>query len=352
MVSPLTTGRLSHALCTRGLALGLLILLCPRALAAETLFASHDVLEVELHGPISKLLADTSKRWRPFQLDAGDGLQAVNVRTGGRSRRRVCDFLPLRLEFDAAGSDSTAGRDSVFSGHKLVYLTAQCKDTPRSSADIVEEYLAYRILNTITERSYRVRLLQLTYVDTRQDDARTTHYAFATESQHALAERLGGEVLETSALPKKRLNEEHAAMIYIFQYLIGNTDWSLVASTGDETCCHNGQLIGVGAEIFYVPFDFDLAGLVNPPYARPDRSLRIKKVTDRLYRGYCGPADALAGALAHIADRREAIINLYRSAETLSPRLRNRGIDFLDRFFVEAQEPEKLLAKFQQGCLG
>lgn len=344
--------RLSYAFCNRGLALGLLILLSPRALAAATLFASHDMLEVELRGPISKLLADTSNRRRPFQIDAGDGLQAVTVRAGGRSRRRVCEFLPLRLEFDEAGSGSAAGRDRVLSGHELLYLTTQCKDTRRSSADLVEEYLAYRILNTITERSYRVRLLQITYVDTRQDDALTTHYAFVTESQHALAQRLGGEVLETIALPKQRLNEEHAAMIYIFQYLIGNTDWSLVAANGDKTCCHNGQLIGMGAAIFYVPFDFDMAGLVNPPYARPDRSLRIKNVTDRLYRGYCGPADALAGALKHIVDRREAIISLYRDSEALSPRVRDRGIDFLDRFFNEAQDPEKLLAKFQQGCLG
>lgn len=352
LVSPLTIECLSSVFCKRGLALGLLILFSPRIFATAALFASDDVLQVELRGPISKLLADTSNRQRPFQIDAGDGLQAITVRAGGRSRRSVCEFLPLRLDFDAAGSGSATGGDSVFSSHALLYLTTQCRDTRRSRADLIEEYLAYRILNAITERSYQARLLQITYIDNRQGNARMTHYAFVTESQHALAQRLGGEVLAIDTLPKQRLNEEHAAMIYIFQYLIGNTDWSLVAATGDETCCHNGQLIGMGAEIFYVPFDFDMAGLVNPPYARPDRSLRIRKVTDRLYRGYCGPREALARALEHIAGRRQAIINLYSGAEVLSPRERERGIDFLDRFFDEAQEPAKLLAKFQQGCLG
>lgn len=352
LVSPLAFECLSNDVCKRGLAFGLLILFSPRIFATAALFASDDALEVELRGPISKLLADTSNRQRPFQIDAGDGLQAVTVGAGGRSRRSVCEFLPLRLDFDAAGSDSATGGDRVFSDHAFLYLTTQCRDTRRSRADLIEEYLAYRILNLITERSYRVRLLQITYLDNRQDDARMTHYAFVTESQHALAQRIGGEVLAINSLPKRRLNEEHAAMIYIFQYLIGNTDWSLVAATGDETCCHNGQLIGIGEEIFYVPFDFDMAGLVNPPYARPDRSLRIRKVTDRVYRGYCGPGDALASALETIIAKRGAIINLYSGAEALSPRERERGIDFLDRFFHEAQEPGKLLAKFQQGCLG
>jgi hypothetical protein len=34
-------------------------------------------------------------------------------------------------------------------------------------------------------------------------------------------------------------------------------------------------------------YDFDMAGLVNAPYATINESLNIKSVKERLYRGYC-----------------------------------------------------------------
>jgi hypothetical protein len=197
-----------------------------------------------------------------------------------------------------------------------------------------------------------VRLLEIDYVDSGNTDNRMTHFAFVTESQQALARRMKGEVLAISQVPKRRLNEDHAALIYVFQYLIGNTDWSLVAGADDDTCCHNGQLIGVGSDIFYVPFDFDLAGVVNPPYARPDRSLPIRKVTQRLYRGYCGPEEALESAIAHVVAQREVILDLYRKESALERSARHRAVRFLTRFFEQAEDPDELLTQFQRKCLG
>ena len=318
---------------------------------ATALFESDEVLEVQLHGPIKKLLADTANRQRNFQIIAKGIQQPVGIRTGGKSRRRFCDFLPLRLDFEAIMDRGSPNPNSIFKGHQFLYLTTQCNFTARSQADLIEEYLAYRILNLITDSSYRVRLLRVNYVDTRQADKSVTHHAFVTESEHALARRMGGKILEISHISKRLLNEDHAALIYVFQYLIGNTDWSLVTGTGDDTCCHNGQLIGVGAKIFYVPFDFDMSGLVNPRYAQPDSSLSIKRVTQRIYRGYCGPEDALRRALEHVIAQREAILNIYRQAPELSKKDRDKGIRFLNRFSEEAKDPEKLLAMFQRRCL-
>jgi hypothetical protein len=264
----------------------------------------------------------------------------------------VCYFLPLRLEFGADTDREPPDPNSVFSGQHFLYLTAQCRSNTRSQADLVEEYLAYRILNLITEASYRVRLLRVDYTDPGEAESGNTHYAFVTESQQALARRMGGAVLNISHVPKRRLNEDHAALVYVFQYLIGNTDWSLVAGADDDTCCHNGQLIGVGSDIFYVPFDFDLAGVVNPPYARPDRSLPIRKVTQRLYRGYCGPEEALESAIAHVVAQREVILDLYRKESALERSARHRAVRFLTRFFEQAEDPDELLTQFQRKCLG
>ena len=318
---------------------------------AALLFDSDEVLEVRLYGPIEKLLEDTSKRQRRFEISAENVQQPVGVKTGGRSRLRVCDFPPLRLDFTAITDSPSPHPDSIFRGNEFLYVTTQCNFNTRSRADLIEEYLAYRILNLITEFSYRVRLIKVNYIDSRRDGKSITHYAFLTESQYVLARRMGAEVLEVEHILKRLLNEDHAALIYVFQYLIANTDWSLVTAKGDEACCHNGQLIDRDSQIFYVPFDFDLSGLVNPRYAYPDSSLPIQRVTQRLYRGYCGPEDALSRALEHVLAQREAIIELYSQALVLSRDERDSGIDFLERFFAEAGDPERLLTKFQRKCL-
>jgi hypothetical protein len=39
--------------------------------------------------------------------------------------------------------------------------------------------------------------------------------------------------------------------------------------------------------IIPLAYDFDMCGLVNPPYAQVNAQLGIKSITDRLYRGFC-----------------------------------------------------------------
>ena len=86
-------------------------------------------------------------------------------------------------------------------------------------------------------------------------------------------------------------------LTFVFQYLIGNTDWSLVTADTEEHCCHNIDLFELGGHTLLVPYDFDLAGLVDASYAKPDPEIKIRSVRTRRYRGYCLPAPVLAEAL-------------------------------------------------------
>lgn len=314
------------------------------------LFEADTPVEVTLSGPISSLVEDDRRATRRFDLTSEETTRSVQAEAIGKSRRRVCSFPPLAIRFEDDPAPGTSGHE--FSGQQFLRLVTHCRPSHEARANVLEEYLAYRMLNLLTDFSYRARLLRVTYIDTERGRKPDTEYAFAVESEHDLAQRLGGELLAVDGLPKPRLNEEHAAIIYIFQYLIGNTDWSLVTAKGDKHCCHNGQLIGLDDEIYYIPYDFDLAGLVNPRYAKPDPSLRIRKVTTRLYRGYCGPPAALRTALAKVTSRRDAILELYRGAPVLSDKDRARGTRFLESFFRKAERPEKLLEMFERKCLG
>ena len=97
--------------------------------------------------------------------------------------------------------------------------------------------------------------------------------------------------------------------------------------------------------------DLDLSGLVNAPYAKPDPSLRIPRVTTRLYRGYCVDRPHLQAALDRTRSSREAIVDELRQIPIADDGQVDKMVKYLDSFFRKAEKDEKMLAKFEKRCL-
>jgi hypothetical protein len=314
--------------------------------SAANLFESNEVLMVTLNGPLNTLIRKKKDEQQyPFVLRA-DGLDhRVMVSARGNSRLRVCVFPPLRLEF---GADIP--EQSVFFGQDNLKLVSHCHKSEKAQASALKEYAAYQFFTLLSDAAYRVRLLQIVYKDTdgKQDAMR---YGFLIEPTNAMVKRIGGDRTRQPAVSQKNLDDQQEALVYVFQYLIGNTDWSMVSATGDDECCHNGKLIKREQHILYVPYDFDLSGLVNASYAYPEASLRINKVTQRLYRGFCMDQEVLRHAIQtirfHQADFRTIVDNL----PVLNEGKRKKIHRFLDRFFEEANDEEKMLRSFEKRCL-
>ena len=181
----------------------------------------------------------------------------------------------------------------------------------------------YRLLNLFTDNSFRVRALEITYVDT--DRERQEKYSgFVIEHKKALANRLHGDLVETSSLKLAQLDAEHASFISLFAYFIGNTDFSLRQGPGAD-CCHNAVPLQLGDLIFPIPYDFDAAGLVDPPYAAPAPNLSIRRVTQRLYRGYCEHNDLLDTAIKNFSDKRADVQTLIDGFDDI-PGFREKSV--------------------------
>lgn len=328
-------------------ALLIAILLAPVAAEGGDLFESHEPLEVVLAGPIDTLKDNRNDRTElPFQLEVYDFRHDIEVRVRGKSRLRVCRFVPMRLDFPGDVPD-----DSPFAGQDKIKLVTHCRDNERSEADLLQEYLAYRIFAELTDVAFRVRLLRMTYVDTDEPGEPIRRYAFLIESVEALAARVGGEPAELAGVSLAHLEDGHETLMYVFQYLIGNTDWSLVRSEGEEHCCHNGKLVDIDSELYYLPYDFDLSGLVDARYAHPDPSLRIRRVTTRRYRGFCTDSAALSAALDIVVARRDAILEIVDTLPDPGERVIRPARRYLDEFFEEATDRERLLRNFERRCL-
>jgi hypothetical protein len=202
-----------------------------------------------------------------------DSLQ-VGIRARGNFRRKHCYFPPLRLKIKKS---QVAG--TPFEGNKSFKLVLPCQNVKSAGNLILREYLCYKLLEPITPYFFHTRLAYITLTDQRgkQSNAAT---GFLIEDDDLIAHRFKGKVLDQIILPGQ-LNDTAAVIHDFFEFLIANTDWS-------TTMQHNTKVIQLPPNRkIPISYDFDMAGLVNAPYATINEALEIKSVQERLYRGYC-----------------------------------------------------------------
>ena len=125
----------------------------------------------------------------------------------------------------------------------------------------------------------------------------------------------------------------------------------VTTAVDEDDCCHNGDLIQRGEAIYYVPYDFDLAGIVNASYAKPLPEMRLRSVRQRRYRGFCTDAETLRAAIGLVNARQEDILELIRSTPGLTAKDAEKAADYLSDFFEMAADEQKLHKAFERRCL-
>ena len=156
--------RLSAAVLLAGLSPVLLAADAP-ADAPKPLFAGDEIISLTLTGPLGELSRKTDSKPAPGQLKLGGAAPetlAVQLSTRGVTRRRkdICDFPPLKPEFDGK-----PGRASLFKGQHALKLVTHCQVAEKYAQYVLLEYAAYRLFNALAPESFRVRLANIDYVD-------------------------------------------------------------------------------------------------------------------------------------------------------------------------------------------
>ena len=311
------------------------------------LFATPAPLVFTLETDLRRLLRDRGTERKEhgatlrYVAESGDTVSLpVDLRTRGIFRLKQCAFPPLRLDFP-----ESRVRGTVFAGQDKLKLVTHCRgsQTPYEQ-NILQEYLLYRIFNVLTERSLRARLAHVTYRDTTGHDAPLTRYAVLLEAESELARRLGTTVVTSTSVHDLLIEPEDGTLVAVFQYLIGNTDWSIWG-------LHNITIVrDTAGALFAIPYDFDFAGVISAPYATPAPQLGIKTVRERLYRGFCQPDTVLLPVLARFRAAKDSIYALYRSVPDLSARTARQALDYFDAFYRTINDPGAVRREFVRSC--
>ncbi len=319
------------------------------------LFESDTLIVARVIAPFTSIMRDRSEteyRDGRFIYVDDSGVEQelrVKLRTRGRYRRKkdICDFAPLRLNFSRKQVAETE-----FAGQDKLKLVTHCKSGRGNyQAYVLKEYLAYRIFETLTEQSFKTRLLQITYVDTDREHRVFPKYAFVIEEKEAVGERLGWELVDVPRILPEQLDRNQANLISVFEYFIGNTDFSMVLGALDDSCCHNIVLYSATPGTFIpVPYDFDLAGIVNAPYATANPKYKLDKVTDRLYLGRCGNNDLLEATLAQFKDKEQEMREMLADLNGLNSFRKRQVRRFIDDFYEDFESARALEKNFVEDC--
>lgn len=307
---------------------------------ADPLFASHEPIEVTLAADFKAINRDRkpeSKTPFPGTLRIGDASMPITLNARGHLRRmaRTCDYVPLRVAFTKKDAKGT-----LFARQDAVKLVVQCAGGRDFEQYILREHLAYRIFNVMTPRSFRARLARITYVDAATGKGLGTRAGMFLEDESDVARRMEGRVIEMERLRFDDLSGETLMPMMIFQYMIGNTDFSIYA-------LHNVRIIQRPDKSLHpVPYDFDVSGLVKPPYGVPARALMLKSVTDRLYRGPCRPQTVVDPVVANFAAKRDAVRALTDSIPGFERETLYDVRSYLDSFYSTIRSPRDVRGIF------
>ena len=309
------------------------------------LFASDSVLTLRIEGDLKAVFKDRGeeRKEHPAQLRFSSGTDTASVkielRTRGIFRLKNCAFPPLRIDLPTGKVANT-----VFAGQDKLKLVTHCRGDRVYERNLLKEYALYRVFSVVTDTSFHARLAHLTYIDTTRADT-VVRYGILIESDRELGQRLGAVAVDQHQIHDAVTDPAYMTLVALFQYLIGNTDWSVWGQ-------HNIQVFSdtTTNTLFAIPYDYDFSGAVGAPYASPPEKLPIKSVRERLYRGYCQPDSILAGALARFRASKDSIYAAVRAVTALDERDRRSMLSYFDGFFQTIENRTLIDREFVRRC--
>lgn len=311
-------------------------------------FEEESIVNTTIEMDLKDLLAKKAKeRFLPgtitFTLKDGTTVtEKMSASARGNFRRETCYMPGLKVNFKSPDSTSKLAK------FKELKLSNGCSPGEDPGQLVIKEYLAYKIYNQLTDMSLRVRLLNVSYKDVSGKRKPYTQFGFLIEDVDEMAKRNNMVEIEGTQYYTEQTNRDQMTLVTLFEYLIGNTDWSVPAY-------HNVKLIGPkedkSVRPYVVAYDFDICGLVDPPYATIDEQLqeKISSVRERLNRGFPRTMEELKIAVQLFNDRKEKIMNLVKNCEYLSSRNKSNTVQYIEDFYKTINDERDLKRIFVDG---
>ncbi|MCB0704728.1 MAG: hypothetical protein KDC34_05435 [Saprospiraceae bacterium] len=312
----------------------------------DQVWLQEDVLEVELVTDLDGLLTENENmeyQKASVRFSSEDGLISswdIKVKARGRYRYRICDFPPLKLNFKKG--DLTDAGLAEFDSYKLV---THCFDDEAEAKDnVLREYMAYRLYNLVTDQSFRVQLVKITYKDDTDPRIIESRWGVLIESTDEMAQRIGGKEVELLNQPIEAFDTQAEHRMSVFQYLIGNADYDL-------TTVRNVKLVKMEAtgKLVPVPYDFDFSILVGANYAVANNNVGQYRVEDRVYLGFVHPEGEIRYMDKFYQSLRSDFEDLIRQSDMVKRSNRQYMLKVIEGYFENIEVRKGIYVGAQTG---
>lgn len=255
----------------------------------------------------------------------------AEVKTGGRYRLKVCDFPPLRIKLP---KEELLARG--YSGHNKFKIVTHCSDSGSGTQSVLaKEYVLYQIYQLLSEYGLHSKMVKITYRDA-VSGKKFTRMGILLEDDEEMAERIKGTICdECFGTSPAQIEPKNQLTQALFQYMIGNTDWSVEMNRNLEII----TLQGNGAKVL-VPYDFDFAGFVNAPYAVPDANYGLKNMRERKFLGQPADKNTVEQVVALYIEKKKAVLRQIERCPNISSVEKADLLQYVESFYAQLESGE------------
>jgi hypothetical protein len=317
------------------------------------LFSSDYILDISIRLDMGDYLKKAEKgtylsavlTFNPGTKDSID--KPVSIRSRGFFRLQHCSLPPMEINFK---KPVYAYPDS--GKIKKLKLSSVCEFTNKGEEYVVREFLVYKMYNVLSDTSFRVRLLRVSYIDTKKKRKPVQTYGFFIEPKNIMASRVNSVVVKNMNLTQKQIDLATMDRVAIFNYMVGNWDWAVQSLHNIvvlKSLKYSSSDLGIA-----VPHDFDLTGVVNPDYNTPSPESGLTSNRDRRYLGICRQKEVYQADLQWFLARKEKLYAVINDFPYLSQKSKKDITTYLDSFFDQLEKPrtkENLINIFNTSCL-
>jgi hypothetical protein len=311
----------------------------------DSLFRSEEIIKLELRSDFTAIEKSRTGDAEYFDgeliydIPGGEPeIFSVKVMVRGHFRRdpAICSFPPLLVNFKGKEVKNT-----IFDNQNKLKVVTPCQN----EEDVVEEYLIYKMYNQVTDLSMKVRLAKILYFDNSTGRKLFEKYSFFIEDKDKVAKR-NDVIAKDRFLTPFDLNQDNFKKLSLFEYLIGNKDWYVTSRKNLEIMQSDDPSVGLIA----VPYDFDLSGLVDPEYSKPEGVPEYALADKRVYKGLCYTDDELKDTFDYFRKLKPVFESLIKSEELLPKYDRKQIIKYIDSSYSIIENENLLIKKFANTC--
>lgn len=315
----------------------------------HTLFSDNTVLKCTIKFDVNLLIqSKADEKYIPAQLIFPGSenkiiSKAIQIKTRGTTRKKICNIPPFWLNIQKE-LDTITGKSQ---NHKIK-VVSHCKPSRIYDDYVLREFLAYQIYNFLSPYSFRVRLAELSYIDSGERYKPFVRWAIFIEPVEVLAERLNAVQINLENIGFYHTDATTTDLLCMWNFMMGNTDWSITGQHNIKVF----KLNDINAPyLLPIPYDFDYTGFVNTEYAVPTEGLGLQNVRQRIYVGPCRNIENYESAAMKLLVNKDSIYSIINNFEYLDERNKKDLTSYLDEFYQLIQRPGFIKYHIDLDCL-